>query len=253
MSVARHFAQSYAEARDKFFRAAGQRGLAVETHVHPRTGRDGELLAMDVARDGPADARCVLVVTSACHGVEGFCGSGVQGALLDDDAWNRAAKAAGVAVLYVHALNPYGFSWWRRTTDENVDLNRNFRDFSAEPVRNAGYDEIAAHVVPESWPPDAATVAALGRFVAERGELALQQAISGGQFHHPHGLFYGGAAPTWSHRTIRAVLQQHGARCSELRGSTCTPASARTASVSASSPAVTMRWHWRAPGPGGAR
>ena len=216
MSVTRHFSQSYAEARDKFFRSAQQRGLGIETHVHPATGRDGELLAMDVARDGPADAASVLVITSACHGVEGFCGSGVQGALLDDDAWHQAARAAGVAVVYVHALNPYGFSWWRRTTDENVDLNRNFRDFTAEPVRNTLYDEIAAHVVPETWPPDADTVAAIGRFVAERGELALQQAISGGQFHHADGLFYGGAAPTWSHRTIRQVLQEHGGRCARL-------------------------------------
>ena len=131
----RFFAQSYAEARDKFFAAARSRGLGVETHVHPLAGRDGEMLAMDVARDGPADAKALLVVSSACHGVEGFCGSGVQGALLADSAWQAVAQAAGVAVLYIHALNPYGFSWWRRTTHENVDLNRNFRDFAS---RGAG-------------------------------------------------------------------------------------------------------------------
>ena len=85
---------------------------------------------MDVARDGPRNAKALLVVSSACHGVEGFCGSGVQVALLEDADWHRAAPDAGVAVLYVHGLNPWGFSWWRRTTHENVDLNRNFRDFS---------------------------------------------------------------------------------------------------------------------------
>ncbi len=216
MSAARFFAQTYAEARDKFIRAAHLRGLGIETHVHPLPGRDGELLAMDVARDGPAGASSVLVVSSACHGVEGFCGSGVQGALLDDDAWHHAARDAGVAVVYVHALNPYGFSWWRRTTDENVDLNRNFRDFSAEPPRNTVYDEIAALVVPASWPPDAATTTALGRFVAERGPEALKQAISGGQFHHADGIFYGGVAPTWSHVTLRQVLREHGTRCARL-------------------------------------
>ena len=82
---------------------------------------------MDVVRDGPADAKAVLIVSSACHGVEGFCGSGVQVALLRNAEWRAAVKASGVAVLYIHALNPYGFSWWRRTTHENVDLNRNFR------------------------------------------------------------------------------------------------------------------------------
>ena len=61
-------------------------------------------------------AKAVLVVSSACHGVEGFCGSGVQVALLRDAAWHEEAQAAGVAVVYIHGLNPYGFSWWRRTT-----------------------------------------------------------------------------------------------------------------------------------------
>ena len=72
----------------------------------------------------------------------------------------NAAKAAKVAVLYIHALNPYGFSWWRRTTHENVDLNRNFRDFGAPLPRNEAYDEIADLLVPQAWPPDAATAQA---------------------------------------------------------------------------------------------
>jgi hypothetical protein len=214
--AARHFAQSYAEARDKFFAAGRSCGLGVETHVHPLPGRDGEMLAMDVARDGPMDAQAVLVVSSACHGVEGFCGSGVQVALLRDPDWHRAADDAGVAVLYVHGLNPYGFSWWRRTTHENVDLNRNFRDFATPPPANDRYDEIAAAVVPATWPADAATVAVLDRFVAEHGERALQQAISGGQYRHPDGLFYGGSEPTWSQATLRQVLRQHASRCRRL-------------------------------------
>jgi hypothetical protein len=216
LTAARHFSQSYAEARGKFLAAAERAGLDVESHVHPMLGRDGETLAMDVVREGPKDAPSVLVVSSACHGVEGFCGSGVQVALLDDDAWRAAARDAKVAVVYIHGLNPYGFSWWRRTTHENVDLNRNFRDFHAEPPRNAEYDELAALLVPATWPPGAAVVAQVDRFVAERGERALQQAISGGQYHHPQGLFYGGSGPTWSHVTLRRVLHEQGARCSHL-------------------------------------
>ena len=214
--AARHFAQTYAEARDKFFAAARSCGLGVESHVHPLPGRDGEMLAMDVARDGPMNAQSLLVISSACHGVEGFCGSGVQIALLHDAAWHEAAREAGVAVLYVHGLNPYGFSWWRRTTHENVDLNRNFRDFGAPPPVNDRYDEIATALVPATWPADAAAVAALDRFVAEHGERALQQAISGGQYRHPDGLFYGGSEPTWSHATLRQVLRQHASCCQRL-------------------------------------
>jgi hypothetical protein len=216
MSAAGYFSQSYTEARAKFLAAAEQAGLDVESHVHPLLGRDGETLAMDVVRDGPKDAPAVLIVSSACHGVEGYCGSGVQIALLGDAAWRSASRQANVAVLYIHGLNPYGFSWWRRTTHENVDLNRNFRDFAAPAPANDRYDEIAAALVPSTWPADAATVAALDRFVAEHGERALQQAISGGQYRHPDGLFYGGSEPTWSHATLRQVLRQHASRCRRL-------------------------------------
>ena len=211
-----YFAQTYAEARAKFLSAAEAAGLDVESHVHPMLGRDGEALAMDVVRSGPRDARAVLIVSSACHGVEGFCGSGVQTALLHHSAWRQAAADAGVAVLYVHALNPYGFSWWRRTTQENVDLNRNFHDFAAPLPRNPGYDELAALIVPATWPPSADNEAALQRFAQERGMAAMQAVITGGQYAHPEGLFYGGRNPTWSHIALRHVLRDHATRCARL-------------------------------------
>ena len=71
----------------------------VESHLHPLLGRDGERLAMDVVRDGPADATRVLIISSACHGVEGYCGSGVQITLLGDAGFRAAAREAGVALL----------------------------------------------------------------------------------------------------------------------------------------------------------
>ncbi|MBI5259691.1 MAG: DUF2817 domain-containing protein [Burkholderiales bacterium] len=210
------FAQTYAEARGKFLAAADAAGLDVHSHPHPMLGRDGEALAMDVVRDGPADAKAVLLLSSACHGVEGFCGSGVQVALLGDAEFRQRAQAAGVAVLHVHGLNPYGFSWWRRTTHENVDLNRNFHDFTRPLPRNTGYDEVAHLLVPAHWPPGPEVQQAVQQYIAERGLKAWQAAISGGQYDHPEGLFYGGRNPTWSQQTLRHVLRDHGRRCQRL-------------------------------------
>jgi hypothetical protein len=216
VDTARWFSQSYAEAREKFLGAADGAGLDVHNHAHPMLGRDGETLAMDVARFGAPDARALLTLTSACHGVEGFCGSAVQTALLCDPGFHRAADAAGVAVLYVHALNPYGFSWWRRTTHENVDLNRNFHDFAKPLPANPGYDELAHLLVPAQWPPTPENEAVLMGYAARHGLRGLQQAITAGQYTHPQGIFYGGINPTWSHQTLRHVLQEHGRRCERL-------------------------------------
>ena len=201
------FSQTYAEARDKFLVAAEAAGLDVGSHLHPLLGRDGERLAMDVVRDGPADATRVLIISSACHGVEGYCGSGVQITLLGDPGFRTAARAAGVALLYIHALNPYGFSWWRRTTHENVDLNRNFHDFRKPLPANPGYDELASLLVPPTWPPSDAVQAGIQAYAAQHGMAALQAAYSGGQHAHPEGLFYGGVNPTWSNVTLRQVLR----------------------------------------------
>jgi len=211
-----YFSQGYKEARAKFLAAADARGLDVQSHAHPLLGREGEALAMDVVLDGPRDAAALLIVSSACHGVEGFCGSGVQTMLLGHSEFREAAARAGVAVLHLHALNPYGFSWWRRTTQENVDLNRNFHDFSQPLPRNPGYDELAAALVPPTWPPSDAVNAITADFVAKHGLAALQAAISGGQYDHREGVFYGGRNPTWSHTTLRHVLQDHATRCQRL-------------------------------------
>jgi len=215
-SIQNAFSKSYAEARQKFLDAAQAAGLPVQSHYHPRPGRDGESLAMDVVRDGPADAKNLLVLSSACHGVEGYCGSGVQIHALRDAAWRQAAHEAGVAVLYIHALNPYGFSHVRRVTHENVDINRNFHDYSKPLPVNTAYREVQPLLLPEVWPPDAANAAAVARFIEERGMPAFQAAVSGGQHEFADGLFFGGRGPTWSNLTLRNVLREYGRACQRL-------------------------------------
>lgn len=209
-SPTRHFPANYAEARARLHEAARAAGLAVESIAHPLAGAQGEALALDIVRDGPADAERVLFLSSACHGVEGFCGSGAQVAALHDAAWRQQARDAGVAVVYLHALNPHGFSHLRRVTNENVDLNRNFHDFSQPLPRNQAYAQIHAMLLPKAWPPTAEDQATLMAWVAQHGQRAFQGAMSGGQHEFPDGLFFGGTAPTWSNLAVREALRRHG-------------------------------------------
>lgn len=210
------FARSYREARQKFLAAAADAGLQVEGKLHPLPGLEGEPLAMDVAREGHPDAAKLLVLSSACHGVEGFCGSGVQVALLRDEAFRAQAAQAGVAVLYIHGLNPYGFSHVRRTTHENVDLNRNFHDFSRPLPANAAFGELHPLLVPPKWPPGEENRRAIAQYIARHGEKGFQAAVSGGQYAFPDGLYFGGHAPTWSNLALREVLRTHGRRAARI-------------------------------------
>jgi len=204
------FASDYREARDKFHEAARARSLPVERHVHPSArGMHGEELSIDVALFGDPHASRLLLVTSAMHGVEGFCGSGCQVSLLRDPFIHAEMQRAGVAMLFCHAVNPYGFSHLRRTNEDNVDLNRNFRDFRQPLAMNEEYAQIHSTIVPDTWPPTAANSAQVGAYVARFGVPALQAALSRGHSDFPDGLFYSGRAPAWSNAVLRDVLAGH--------------------------------------------
>jgi hypothetical protein len=202
------FSPSYAQARAKFLARAAAAGADVFSQVLPLPGAQGEELALDAAWQGAPDADRVLIVSSACHGVEGHAGSAVQCALLQDDDVARATHGTGLAVLHLHALNPHGFSWGRRVTGENVDLNRNFVDFRRPLPANPAYEQLAPLLVPRQWPPGPANAWRLALFALRHGPRAAQRAVSGGQYVDPQGLFFGGHAPCWSQLALRRVLRE---------------------------------------------
>ena len=210
------FALNYAQARTQFLNAAHLAGAAVHSDVHPLTGCEGEVLALDIAVLGDASAPKRVLLSSGVHGVEGFCGSGIQIAALRDAPLLATAKAAGIAIICAHAVNPHGFSFRRRATHENVDLNRNFQDFANPLPYNADYHLVSPLLFPDTWPPNAANQAAVGALIASKGMVWLQQAISGGQYHDEKGIFYGGIAPTWSNAALRRVLNTHCASAKRL-------------------------------------
>lgn len=206
MNSAASFSRTYREARQSFLEAAAAAGAALDSVAHPERGPDGGQLATDIALIGEPSAERFLVMISGTHGVEGFCGSGAQIDLMRRG--ETAALPKGVAVLMIHAINPYGFAWLRRVTEDNVDLNRNWIDFAAPLPENPGYDVLADAIAPAEWSEASrsAANAALAAYAGEHGFPALQQALSGGQYKHALGLFFGGQVPTWSRRTQTAIF-----------------------------------------------
>ncbi len=247
--LAAAFAPDYAQAREKFQAAAAARSLPLERHVHPpRPGIQGEPLSMDVALLGDADAPTMLLLTSGMHGVEGFCGYGCQVALLHDEAltgrWPRVVSPS----CSCHAVNPYGFSHLRRGNEDNVDVNRNFRDFRQPLAQNSAYASLACNTRP-------------GRLAAEprqyrgaRCQCRASRTVQVAGDHHRrtkrirrwallHGARRPGATPRcaacWSARESAAR---------GWAGSTSIPASARGRTARRSTRVRTTRRRWRARG-----
>ncbi len=206
------FSRNYAEARDKFLNAATARGLAVDSHVLPLEGKDGEVLATDVVLDGPRDAANLVILISGVHGVEGYCGSAIQAGVLD----LGPVAGADTAVLHIHAVNPYGFSHSRRATQENVDLNRNFVDFNVSQPVNERYAQIHDLLLPATWPPADDNESTLDLLRRQWGARGFQRAVGLGQYVFADGLHYGGAEPAWSNRTFRRILREYAQRCRRI-------------------------------------
>ena len=150
---------------------------------------------------------------------EGYCGSGAQ---ID---WLRREEfkllPADTGVLMIHAINPYGFAWTRRVNEDNVDLNRNWVDFSEPLPTNPGYVELAEILCPSEWTAEAqeATARNMAAWQASRGARGaadFRQAVTGGQYTHPLGLFFGGSGPSWSRRTQTAIFQKYLARAKRV-------------------------------------
>ncbi|MFA7242128.1 MAG: M14 family metallopeptidase [Sulfuricellaceae bacterium] len=211
-----HFSDDYKQAREKFLTAAKANGATIETHVlEGFLGKDGETLATDVAWLGPKDAKRVVITISATHGVEGFAGSAIQ------TGWfyskERTAAPDDIALLAIHANNPYGFSWLRRFNEQNIDVNRNFINYENWPA-NVGYTELAKTLCPEKWTPFVRfkTLLQLGLYNLKNGQSYTQKASSGGQYYHhdaakgfpdgAKGIFYGGREASWSRKTLLKIL-----------------------------------------------
>jgi hypothetical protein len=115
-------------------------------------------------------------------------------------------------------LNPYGFAYVRRPNEDNVDPNRNFltegESYAGSPP---GYAELNGLLNPEC-PPSALEPFRIKALlaIARMGLPALKQAIAGGQFDYPRGLFYGGARPTRTNEVLAANLGRWVQGCDEV-------------------------------------
>lgn len=195
------FGESYGQARDRFEAAAKAAGATLHRHRH-----DDPALSCDVAVLGPANAPRRLAMIAGTHGAEGFAGSAVM-----VDWLRRAKRPDGVAVVLIHAINPWGFANISRCTENNVDLNRNFVDHDLALPENPGYAELHDALCPPRW-DDAARMAIHAHcdtYGARHGRHALIDAIMRGQYSHADGLNFGGQTPEWSNRTMRAIAARH--------------------------------------------
>jgi hypothetical protein len=198
-----NFSTDFFPARSAFRELAERAGGRLEMLPLDAHGPNGQSLGIDIAWFGAENPRRVVVHSSGLHGVEGFAGSAIQIQALTE----LPALPDDTALILVHILNPYGMSWLRRANESNVDLNRNaLGDESYTGVAKA-YSNLDSFLNPQSPPSGNSFLFFLARaalLVIRHGMLALRQAVAGGQYEYPKGLFFGG-------KKLEQGLQHYGA------------------------------------------
>jgi hypothetical protein len=192
------FPTSYDESRKRFRADCGTLEAKKVAICRPYSLADKSDpdLTIDTAYAAREGNRHLLVLQSGLHGVEAFAGAAVQRRIMNEQLGTLLDR--GFDVLFIHAMNPYGFRHLRRVDGCNVDLNRNFSaDGSIYATPNGPYEKVRS-LTEDPYPVQSVTVDSVNAdlrtlgFVPWMGKSAFSQGTHGGQYGNPTGFEFGG-------------------------------------------------------------
>lgn len=212
-----YFPASYEEARNHFrllSSEVSQKFLGVENfHVVVPSLTDNDL-SIDICYiPAQKDSMNLLILSSGVHGVEGYVGHAAQQLFIRQFLNEQLLENTGV--LLIHGVNPYGFKYTRRVTENNVDLNRNSpsaNDLYA--TVNKGYPVVYDLINPKGK-AERGSVGNRFFFVTAVNEIrkasmpVLRQAVLQGQYQYQEGLYFGGMQPEPQIEALNPMLKNY--------------------------------------------
>ena len=210
------YPDSYESARDNF------RTLSADLHATYKdvqyfplwvTSVTDTDLTIDICYiPAQGDSLNLLILSSGVHGVEGYVGHAAQQLFLENYLSDEFLQNTGV--LLIHAVNPYGFKYTRRVTENNVDMNRNSPSTSDLYVKqNEGYSQVYDLINPQK---KVRTGSLENRFffvkaineIRKASLSVLRQAVLQGQYTYPEGLYFGGHGPEPQIEVLEPVISE---------------------------------------------
>lgn len=196
----KYFPLNYHDSRQRFANLIQKLNPAKteEWHIPGKTDHD---LYVDYAYwPHLKEPKTLLVVTSGIHGSETYAGSAILQMFLTE--MMPKLNRENIGVILVHAMNPYGFKHHRRTTENGVNLNRNF-SISGELFKSRNPASEKMHEYFFKGEKVASATSSMMDSLEERDGTAYFKGISmdeftkataPGQFVRPDHLEYGGTA-----------------------------------------------------------
>ncbi len=208
--IGRYFSSSYSEGRERFLAACGRLNAQVESFTHPdQFGPNGEALATDVVRFGPANAERLGFFICGTHGLEAAAGAATFLHWLDNGG--PQSLPPEVSIVLVHAINPYGWAHGTRGDEDNIDVNRNCFERATSLTQNENYRELHPLLTGEDASSSGLenSLAAFHTYCAQRGAGQGLEGFTAGQYEFPDGLSFGGTTDCWSYRTLKDIVRTY--------------------------------------------
>ncbi len=133
-----------------------------------------------------------LIFTTGLHGIEGYVGHSCLKSFFKD---LLGSLRPDTEVIIYHGVNPFGMKNFRRTNENNIDLNRNFSKNNFQNT-NEGFESLKDFFTPKVYKStkiaNLAYYGALVKLVSKYGIATLKDATLRGQKVSKEGLYYSG-------------------------------------------------------------
>lgn len=171
-------------------------GYELEFYSHPVNEADG-LYIDNIYLPSQGEMKNLIVFTTGVHGIEGYIGSVMLDVFFEELYQEIDVNDTGV--LVVANVNPYGMKYLRRYNENNVDLNRNFiLDWNSfDLATNTEYPKVEDFLGPQKkignalW-NELGFYGSLAKQALTVGADTVSDALLGGQYEYPEGVYYGG-------------------------------------------------------------
>lgn len=210
-----YFFETYEECREDFKKAAKKLSVKYNNvlvgKIPVKSKIDKNLTVDWFYLPAQKKHKKLLILTSGLHGIEGYTGSAIQLMFIDKILPHLSLDDLGI--LFIHGANPYGFKYYRKVTENNVDLNRNcVINQDKYNSKNDGYVKIESFLNPSG--PVAVDklqyrffhLNAIYKIIKESLPV-LRQAALQGQYEFEKGIYYGGKKHEPQIEAINALLK----------------------------------------------
>lgn len=200
LSMLNYFYETYDENREQFRKTAAlleKQFTGVEISKLTAASKIDTDLSIDAVYI-PAQKKLekIIIMTSGVHGIEGFTGSAIQRYFMKEVLGAELLQNTGV--LLIHAINPYGFRYGRRVSENNIDMNRNFDiDKDLFLIKNEGFAKIYQFLNPQKevkagYFRNSFFFIKTVYYILKYKMVTLRQSTVQGQYEFRNGIFYGG-------------------------------------------------------------